>query len=64
MRAKPAAALIPVAMALTVTGLLTRERMPDQVFGLPGDAVSGMLMGAAIGLLLVALAFGVRARRS
>jgi hypothetical protein len=65
MRAKPAAAaLIPVAMALTVTGLLTRERMPERVFGLSGDALSGMLMGMAIGLLLVALVLGARARRS
>ncbi len=54
---------IPVGVALVATGLLL-SHSGRQFFGLSPDFSSGLMIGAGIGVLLVALAFSIRARRN
>jgi hypothetical protein len=53
---KQTAALTVIGLSLVTIGVSTRGSLEDKtVFGVSGDFVSGLLMGVAIGLLLLAV---------
>ncbi len=55
-------ALIVIGLSLVTIGISTSDSLDGQtVFGIPGEWISGFLLGSAVALLLIAI---VRARKS
>ena len=55
-------ALIVIGLSLVTIGVSTSDSLEGQtVFGVPGDWISGFLLGSAVALLLIAI---VRARKT
>jgi predicted RNA-binding protein with PIN domain len=56
------AALVAIGASLVAIGISTSDTLDNQtVFGIPGNWVSGFLLGSAVAILLIAI---LRARKA
>ena len=57
-------AIIPLGLVLIVAGLSLGRSTHGHLFGTSVDLLSGLIMGAGAGLVLVSIATGVGIRRT